>query len=74
MKSEMALAKAGSVLDEVIENAVADGIRMLKEHGCPTDDEIEFMVAKWTTDFAARRASTMAMIAEWFSRGARTVH
>ena len=74
MTNDMALEKAGAFLDEVIENAVADGIRMLKEHGYPTDDEIEFMVAKWTTDFAAHRASTMAIIAAWFSRGARTVH
>ena len=74
MTSEMALAKAGAFLDEVIENAVADGIRMLKEHGYPTDDEIEFMTARWTASYSARRVTTMAMIAAWFKRGGEICH
>jgi hypothetical protein len=66
------MAKAIVVIDDMIANAMDDGIRMITDHGA-TDEEIESFREWYAAQLADGRASNLAKIRSWIERRGSTL-
>ena len=72
MTIDECMAKAIVVIDDMIANAMNDGIRMITDNGA-TDEEIESFREWYGQQLADGRASNLAKIRSWIERRGSTL-
>jgi hypothetical protein len=72
MTIDQAVAKAAVVIDDMIANAMDEGVRMIADKGA-TEEEIESFCEWYGQQLADSRANKLAALRSWLEREGETL-
>ena len=72
MTIDECMAKATAAIDELIDNAMAEGVRWITDRGA-TDEEVENFCDWYAAQLAADRATKLADVRAWLGRRGSTL-